>query len=267
MKKILLFFLAMQLSSSASVILYTDVPESLKNLLHETETEVHYQVNKNPDYLFELSTYEPHISLAYLCKKGKSLKVLFATEPLLKDKLMMLAHYTAPINMDNSLNNLEIELWQTHKPSSYLGKTYNNGIILVIKIPVPQTLYAFTQEIDKEMESLPTIDKRTFEFQAHATIGWLYHKDDINPTDLAEHLKTILQNYIDRFNEQKHEFTINSFVLAAGNQTKKFIFQKAKTSNAFQPDRSRPCARPALPGCSYRRRACTPAQNACPRSR
>jgi hypothetical protein len=267
MKKIISLLLILQLSSSASVILYTDVPESFKNFLLNLQKEAQYQVNRcSSEYMLEVSTYDPHISLAYLSKEKLSLKKLYENEPLLKPKLIALANRIAHINMNQSIQNLEIELWQARNPRTYLGTTYSNVVIIVIKLPVPPKLLEFTQHIEKEMDSLPSIDKKKFDFQAHATIGWLYHVNDQDPKAMAEKIKAVLQPYIDQYNEQHHEFSIDSFVLAAGNQKKKFILN-ARTSSAFQPARSRPCARPALPGCSYRPRACTPAQNACPRSR
>lgn len=267
MKKILFSFLLIHLSSTPSSILYTDIPESLKNLLQDTQKETEYQVNKSLDYVLEISTYAPHITLAYLSKEKMSLKQLYESEPLLKAKLIALANRTAPINMDKSIQHLEIELWPLPFPSTHMGKTYNKGVIIVIRLPVPQALHAFTQAIDKELDELSTISKRKFPFKAHATIGWLYHKDDIDPSAMGEKIKEVLQPYIDRFNTLNEQYTIDSFVLAAGNQKKKFILQKFKTSTAFQPDRSRPCARPAQPGCSYCPTRYTPAQSACPRSR
>lgn len=267
MEKIISLLLILHLSSYPSAILYTDVPESLKKLTQEVQTEVQYQITTcSSEYIFEPSTYDPHISLAYLTKAKFSLKKLYEQEPLLKEKLLALANRIAPINMNRSIQNLEIELWQTNSPRTYLGTTYTNAIIIVIKLPVPPKLLEFTQLIEQEMNSLPSIDKRKFDFKAHVTIGWLYHVNDQDPHAMGQKIKAVLQPYIDHYNDQNHGFIIDSFVLAAGNQKKKFILN-AKTSSAFQPDRSRPCARPSRPGCSYCPTSCTPVQSACPRSR
>ncbi len=267
MKKIIIALLLITLSMHPSVILYTDVPESLKKLSQQAQTKVQYQITScSSEYIFEPSTYDPHISLAYLSKAKLSLKKLYEQEPLLKEKLLALANRTAPMNMNRSIQNLEIELWQTNSSRSYLGTTYTNAIIIVIKLPVPPKLLEFTQLIEQEMNRLPSIDKRKLDFKAHATIGWLYHVDDHDPRTLGQKIKAALQPYIDQYNSQNHEFTIDSFILAAGNQKKKF-FLNAKTSSAFQPDRSRPCARPSRPGCSYCPTSYTRVQSACPRSR
>ncbi len=267
MKKIILLLLILHLSSYPSAILYTDVPESLKKLSQEVQTEVQYQINTCfSEYIFEPSTYDPHISLAYLSKAKLSLKKLYEQEPLLKDKLLALANRIAPINMNSSIQNLEIELWQTNSPRTYLGTTYTSATIVVIKLPVPHKLLEFTQLIEREMDSLPSIDKRKFDFKAHVTIGWLYDVNDQDPRAMGQKIKGVLQPHIDQYNDQNHGFIIDSFVLAAGNQKKKFILS-AKTSRVFPLDHSRPCARPSRPGCSYCPTSCTRVQNACPRSR
>lgn len=265
MKKILLLSLMVCLSASASVILYTDVPDSFKKLVKEAESEVQYRVNNHSgDYIFELSTYEPHISLAYLFKEKISLNQVYGREPSLKTKLIALANRTAPIVMDESIQNLQIELWPCPNARTYLGKTYKNGIILVIHIPAPCELLSFTQEIDTALDALPSVDKRRFAFKAHATIGWLYQADDQKPLAFAQQLKELLEKYIARFNARNEQYMIDSFVLASGNQKKRFTL---KTSNAFQSGHSRPSAHPVLPEYSHCPTMRIQSQSACPRSR
>lgn len=272
MKKIILLWLCFSKLNYAGVVLIADVPDSLKQLISQAQKEVSYFFSKNSalckQHFFEKATYDPHISLSYVSKDKMSLTQLKATDPALEPDLKELLDNTAPINLNHSFNNLEIELLRGKNPKIYQGTEYKNFIIFIVKIAVTPKLMEFINKLDETLINHPIASPRKLPFNAHVTIGWIYDKDDVYPEYLGQKLQEKIEHLMQQFNASSQQFIIDEVTLATNQGNKTFgLGSNVKTSNAFQPDRSRPCARPALPGCSYRRTACTPTQSACPRSR
>ena len=228
-------------SLPAGVIVLAEVPESLKKLIEVTQKKIGCYLdaqleNQKSKILFEKSTYDPHITLAYISDAKMTMTQLNKAVPTLQADLAAIAKKGRPINMSHSINNVYLETWDGKNPSNYNGSVYRNYKILVIKIDATPQLQEFAKSLDKLLEKYPTIQKRQFPFNPHITIGWVYDVEDIDATPMAQELKPLIEDALEEFKGTSKKFIINEFILATDKSEQKFKFtQPTKTSTTSQP--------------------------------
>lgn len=214
-------------SNYAGVILLADVPKSLKKFIKKTQNEIqsyiqNNQAGENRSFLFEKSSWDPHITLAYITDKKLTMEQLNEAEPTLQEHLKSVAQNNRVIDLSESLNNIRLEIWEGKNPSNYQDITYKNYVILVIKIDATPQLEALSQSFDEILKEHAITQERQFPFNPHITIGWLYDAEDINAKPMVEQLKPIIERCLEEFKATPKKFTINRFILAADNTQKKF---------------------------------------------
>lgn len=255
----------------AGVILLADVPDSLKKFIQKTQSEIdsyiqNNQACNNQPILFERSTWDPHITLAYITDRKLTMEQLNKAEPLLQAHLAGIAKKNSSIDMSASLNNMRLEIWEGKNPSTFKDVIYKNYVILVIKIDATPQLQALSCSFDETLQNHAITQERQFPFNPHITIGWLYDAQDIDAKPIAAQLKPIIERCLAEFKMTPKKFIINKFILAAGNTQKNFHFEReTKTSSAAQPRRSHRAAHRGPLGLLDRLKEGIQLPNECPR--
>lgn len=222
-----LSIMSLVLSSYAAVVVLAEVPEAMKQLLVKAQIAVQErlaQINdqsKDEQYIFQQSSYSPHVTLAYITHQAFSMSDLEKEEPQLIENLAQLTKRPA-INMRDGMQESQFVVWQGKGQSPYEGNTYKNYAILVIKMEASEQLIRLVEDLDKTLEKHPTALKRSLPFSPHVTIGWVYDKKDVDPTPMVEAVQSELKRLVAEF-ETDQSFTIDSFKLSTHDK-KQLVF-------------------------------------------
>lgn len=215
---------------NAGVVLMAEVPDAIKTLLKKGQDIVQEKINelnaasKDRKFAIEISSFAPHMTLAYITDKELSMDELEKEEPTLIGELEALANQ-GPIDMSEGIKDSKLEVWTGKWERSYEGKTYKNYNILAIKMKASPQLVKLVDEIYAVLEKHPTAAKRAFpEFNAHVNIGWLYSSDDVLPTEAVDAVKPALEKLISGFKTEQ-PFNVTSFKLSTHDKkTRVFPF-------------------------------------------
>ncbi len=146
-------------------------------------------------------------------------------EPNLAENLAQLANRSA-IDMADGMNEAELVVWPGKRERVYEENNYKNYVVLAIKMKTCKPLLHLVENIDAVLEKHPTAAKRQLPFSPHVTIGWLYDKNDVDPSPLVKAIKPSLEKLIAEFKTDQ-SFVIDSFNLSThDNEHVIFPFNK-----------------------------------------
>lgn len=222
----ILFLISFYVPTYSGIVILTEVPEAVKQWLVKAQAAVQNRLEQingqsKEQYVFERGSHSPHMTLAYVSDKELAMDQLQQAEPKLIESLYQLSH-SNPVEMGEGMRDAHLVVWPGKKEKILEGNKYKNYAILAVEMKPSTQLLNLVKNINKTLENHPIASKSEFPFSSHVTIGWLYDKKDIDPTQVVEAVKLVLEKFIVEFKTDQ-SFTIDSFKLSTHDK-KQIIF-------------------------------------------